>query len=278
MSMSHRLNAVRVQAKREFRSTMNGLGIYVVMALVFFIASYASVRPLLFDVSQTGVETYMNPFLDAFFYAVGISGAYLGLCAAISIARERDLGTLEVLFYGPVDSISYVAGKFIQQLMAFCVMLAFALVHFVIVSYATNLGIRNVLGLIVLSLFLTACFVGFGILLSSLSRRMTVSVILYLALMIFFLAFWMVHSYLQSLSIFDQRDYSPALVYVRTFFDNASFVMNWISPIAYFFRGITALGVGDLGQYAVSIASSVAYTLIMLVLSVVAFNRKGVRR
>lgn len=278
MSMSHRLNAVRVQAKREFRSTLNGVGIYVVMSLVFLATSYLLVRPALFEVNETGVVAYLNPMMTPLYVAVGLSAAYLGLCAAISIARERDMGTIEVLFYGPVDSVSYVTGKFVQQMMAFCFMLVFALINFFVISQATNLGLSDVVGLVILSLFLASCFIGFGILLSSLSKRMTVSVILFLTLIIFFLAFAMVHNYLQSLTIFEQRDYSPALVYVRAIFDNASFVVNWISPIAYFNRGSMALSVGDIGQYAISLVSSLVYTLVTLGLSVVAFNRKGVRR
>lgn len=278
MSMAHRMNAVRVQAKREFRSTLNGVGIYVVLAVIFAAISYGMFRSILFDITQAGVLPLKSPILDPFYVSVGLSAAYLGLCAALSISRERDLGTLEVLFYGPVDSTSYVIGKYVQQMMAFIVMLVISVVNFYVISYFTNLGISNIWGLLLLSLLLASCMVSFGIFLSALSRRMSVSVILFLGLMLFFLLFQVVHNYLQGLSIFDQRDYSPMLVYVRAIFDNLNFVIRWISPLAYFDRGSLALFMGDVGQLVVSIVSSVVYTLILLGLSVVAFNRKGVRR
>lgn len=278
MSMAHRVNAVRVQAKREFRSTMNGLGIYVVMSLIFVAISFWGFRSQLYDVIQEGIVPLQNPVLVPFYLAVGLAAAYLGLCAALSIARERDMGTIEVLFYGPIDSTSYVAGKYVQQMMAFLVVLLFSVVNFYVISAFTNLGVSNILGLLVLSLFLASCMVSFGIFLSSLSRRMAVSVILFLGLMLFFLAFQFIHSYLQSLTIFEQRDYSPMLIYVRAIFDNLNFIVNWISPLAYFDRGSLALLMGDTGQYVLSLASSTVYSLILLGLSVVAFNRKGVRR
>ena len=40
-----------------------------------------------------------------------LSEASVSTSAAVSTARDREAGTLEVLFYGPVDEISYVLGK-----------------------------------------------------------------------------------------------------------------------------------------------------------------------
>lgn len=278
MSMAHRVNAVRVQAKRELRSTLNGLGIYVVMSLIFVAISFWGFRSQLFEVMQAGIIPLQNPILIPFYLAVGLAAAYLGLCAALSISRERDMGTIEVLFYGPVDSTSYVAGKYVQQMLAFLVVLVFSIVNFYVISAFTNLGVSNIVGLLVLSLFLASCMVSFGIFLSSLSRRMAVSVILFLGLILFFLAFQFIHAYLQGLTIFDQRNYNPLLIYVRGLFDNLNFVINWISPLAYFDRGSLALLMGDMVQYVWSLASSLIYSVVLLGLSVVAFNRKGVRR
>src|SRR5690625_4222131 len=230
MSMSHRVKAVQVQAKREFRSTLNGLGVYIVMSIIFLTISYMMFRSTLFDVSEAGIVAIHAPILLPFYVAVGLAASYLGLCAALSISRERDMGTIEVLFYGPVDSTSYVVGKYVQQMMAFGFILLFSLVNFYLISFATNLGVTNIIGLLVLSIFLASCMVVFVIFLSSLSKRMAVSVILFLGLILFFLGFTLVHSYLQGLSIFDERNYSPLLVYVRALVENVNIVINWISP------------------------------------------------
>lgn len=278
MSMAHRVNAVRVQAKRELRSTVNGLGIYVVMSLIFLAISIWGFRSTLFSVTEAGISALQNPILNPFYLAVLLAASYLGLCAALSISRERDLGTIEVLFYGPMDSTSFVFGKYVQQMLAFTVVLFFSLVNFLLISSATNLGLSNIIGLLVLSLFLASCMVSFGIFLSSLSKRMAVSLILFVGLILFFLAFSIIHAYMQGLSIFDQRDYNALLIFVRALLDNMSPVIGWISPLSYFDRGSLALVMGDTGQYILSLASSLIYSVILLGLSVVAFNRKGVRR
>lgn len=209
--------------------------------------------------------------------AMGLAAVYLGVCAAISISRERDMGTLEVLFYGPVDSLSYVMGKYMQQMMAFGVVLVFSLINFYIVTTVTNFGMLNVLGLVVLSIFLTSAIISFGILLSALSRKMTVSIILFLGLNVFLFAFTYLHWWLQSASFLGQ-DLAPILVFLRSLLDSANVVVEWISPLAYFLRGMRALQMADGGQFVISLLSSTIYTLVALGLSVAAFNWKGVRR
>ena len=101
MSMAIRFRSARIQAKREFRSTLTGPGIYVVLSLIFFGVSLGYFRNRLLEVAEQGVINILNPGQTPWFYAIGLAALYLGVCAAISISRERDMGTLEVLFLRP---------------------------------------------------------------------------------------------------------------------------------------------------------------------------------
>lgn len=276
MSMSHRVNAIRVQTKRELRSTLYGTGLYIVLFLIFLGTSYLFLRSSLFNVTDAGIMALRNPITQPLFFAIGLAAAYLGLCAAISISRERDLGTLEVLFYGPVDSTTYVTGKYVQQMLAFAVMLVFAVVNFYLASLVTNFGFTSDLwGMLLLSFFLASCMVSFGIFLSAVSKRMAVSVVLFLALMLFFLVFSVAHSIIVTIP---GRSLTPVLVYVRVILDNMNLVVQWISPLAYFDRGSLALSMGHTGQYVISVVSSLVYSAVLLGLSIASFNRKGVKR
>lgn len=276
MSMAVRFRSARIQAKREFRSTLTGPGIYVVLSLIFLGVSFGYFRNRLLEVVEQGIIGILNPGQTPWLYAIGLAALYLGVCAAISISRERDVGTLEVLFYGPVDSLSYVMGKYAQQMMAFGVVLVFSLINFYIINSVTNLGMSNVLGMVVLSIFLTSAIISFGILLSAMTRKMTVSIVLFLGLNLFFFAFTTAHLFLQSLSALGV-ELAPVFVFIRSLLDNTNFIVEWISPLSYFLRGSRALSMGDTGQYILSLLSSTIYTLVALALSVAAFNWKGVR-
>lgn len=276
MSISDRIHAAKVVAKREIKSSLYGTGIYITLALIFLASSYFFVNSSINNVLDAGVLALRNPITEPFFFSVGLAATYLGLCSALTISRERDQGTLEVLFYGPVDAVSYIASKFLHQLMAFAVVLAFATINFFLISQVTNFGFSSgFLSVLILSVFLTSCMVSFGIFLSVSTRRMIVSVILFLGLVFFFYGFRVAHGVVMSIT---GRDLPVLIVYIRMILDNMNAVVRWISPLAYFDRGILAAFMGDAVQYGLSLLSSTVYTLILLALSVWIFNRKGVRR
>ena len=276
MSIAYRAHAIKVAAKREIRSTLYGIGLYVTLALIFLASGYFFVNSSIRSALDAGILALQNPITEPFFFAVGLAATYLGLCSALSVSRDRDQGTLEVLFYGPVDAISYLLSKFVHQILAFCVVLAFALINFYLVSRLTNLGFTaDFIGFLVLSLFLTSCMVSFGIFLSVSTRRTMASIIVFLGLVFFFLAFSVAHTVVMSLP---GQSMTPLLVYVRVIIDNMNDVMQWISPLSYFSRGMTAVFMRDFAQYAVSLLSSVVYSGILLALSVWIFKKKGVRR
>lgn len=276
MSIAHRAHAIKVTAKREIRSTLYGVGLYVTLTLIFLSSAYFFVNSSIRSALDAGILALHNPITEPFFFSVGMAATYLGLCSALSVSRDRDQGTLEVLFYGPVDAISYLLSKFVHQILAFIVVLLFALVNFYLVSRLTNLGFTaDFLGFLVLSLFLTSCMVSFGIFLSVSTRRTMASIIVFLGLVFFFLAFSVAHSVVMSLP---GQSMTPLLVYVRVILDNMNDVMQWISPLSYFSRGMTAVFMRDYAQYAVSLLSSVVYSAVLLTISVYIFKRKGVRR
>lgn len=276
MSISDRIHAAKVAAKREIKSSLYGTGIYITLFLIFLASSYFFVNSSINNVLDAGVLALRNPITEPFFFSIGLAATYLGLCSALTISRERDQGTLEVLFYGPVDAVSYIASKYLHQLMAFAVVLAFATVNFFLISQVTNLGFSSgFLSVLILSIFLTSCMVSFGIFLSVSTRRMIVSVVLFLGLVIFFLGFWVAHNVAMNIT---GRDLPTLVVYIRVILDNMNAVVRWISPVAYFDRGLLAVFMGDATQYALSLLSSAVYTVVLLALSVWIFKKKGVRR
>src|SRR5690606_18810410 len=213
MSVSHRIHAIRVATKREIRSTLHGIGLYVVLSLVFLVASYVFANTVLRNVGDAGILALPNPVTLPLIVSTGLAAAYLGLCSSLSISRDRDLGTMEVLFYGPVDAVAYVLGKYFHQLAAYGVVLAFTLVNFYGLSVVTNVGFSlEIAGIMLLSVFLTSCMVSFGIVLSAGSRRMMVSVTLFLGFVLFFLIFSLVHAWVIGAA---GRDAASTMVYVR---------------------------------------------------------------
>jgi len=183
---------------------------------------------------------------------------------------------MEVLFYGPVDAVAYVLGKYFHQLAAYGVVLAFTLVNFYGLSVVTNVGFSlEIAGIMLLSVFLTSCMVSFGIVLSAGSRRMMVSVILFLGFVLFFLIFSLVHAWVIGAA---GRDAASTMVYVRMIMDSLDQVIRWISPVEYYLRGMDAVLRKDTSGYIMSAVSSLLYSAALLAVSVWMLRKKGVRR
>lgn len=272
---AQRLHAVRLIAGRELRSTVMGIGIYIVMALSFLLASYY-VNAFIYAVSQNGAVAASSPLIIPLFIAVFIGALYLGLLSSLTISRERDQGTLEVLFYGPVDSFSYVIGKFVEQMAVFGIFLLFDLIFFGIIALITNAGLNwQMLGLLLISFFVAASVVAFGILLSSLTRSSRASVILFVAIMIAFTAFFWLYGQLMQIP---DKELSTTMIYVRQAVDYLRRGIEWISPLDYLNRGANAVASGSLTGFIVSLVEALVYGAVLLAVSIFFFNRKGVRK
>jgi ABC-type transport system involved in multi-copper enzyme maturation permease subunit len=287
MNWLMRLNSIKVQSRRDIKSSIYSMGIYVVLTAVLLLTSY-QLRGNLFAISEARVSVLPNPMLNPFFYTMVLLAVYLGLCSAMSISKERDLGTLEVLFYGPVDSISYVIAKYLQQMLVFVIAILLSVVNFYLASLATNLGFTpDIWRLMLLAIFVGSGMISFGILLSSLNKKITISVIVFLVFALIFLAFWFANIWISSLTVYEYdpqtqrevlKEFPAYYVYIRVILDKLNIFMKWISPIQYFQRGYTALVLKSTTQYWLNILSSVVYSAVLLILSIVGFNRKGVKR
>ncbi|NMB12811.1 MAG: ABC transporter permease subunit [Firmicutes bacterium] len=273
--MRSRSNAIGVIARRDIKSTVNGLGIYVAASLAFLVAMLF-VRSNLKGVTENGLLVMVNPLNYPLFIAVIIGATYLALTSTISVARERDQGTLEVLFYGPVDSTTYIMAKFIEQLLTFLGLIVVYIAIFFIISKMTNFGMDgSFLAMAGLSVLLAASIVAFGLLLSTISRSARTSVIVLLVLLLAFLAIDIVANILNSMSA---KDMSATLIYARVAVDMINRGLKWISPFAYLNRGIAAVGLRSAGPILGAIGASLLYTVILLALAIQFLDRRGVRK
>jgi membrane-associated phospholipid phosphatase len=114
-ALTLRLHAARVVAWREVRLAVVGLGGYVAVSLALLAAGWIISNDVR-AVRAADVLVLEHPFRTPVTVAVLLVSMFLGVSAVVSVARERDRGTLEVLFYGPIDEASYLAGKLFGQL------------------------------------------------------------------------------------------------------------------------------------------------------------------
>jgi len=268
------IHTVKALSKRDLYSTLRSWGIYIV-AFLSFIASSFILKNYLDSIKENDILISADPLNYPLFISVIIISFYLAILSAISISREKDQGTLEVLFYGPVSSSIYILGKYIKDILTYLIMVIFFLAYFWGVSFLTNLGFSyGLVKTILVSIFSVSCVVSFGLFISSLTGKIRSSIIWLIGILLLFLAVQVGQTILFGMP---EEKMSPVLTYLGNTLSIISRGINWISPFSYLTRGIDAVSLGNNFLYGINILYSIIYSAILLSLSIFTLKRKGVR-
>lgn len=260
--------------KRDFLYSLYSFGYYAAL-FASFIASSFILKNFLDSIGEEDILVSAYPLNYPLYITLIIISLYLVILSGVSISREREQGTLEVLFYGPVTPGSFLWGKYFKDLCLGMVALGFTALYFYLVSLLTNLGFT--LGLVkalVMSIFLLSCVVSFGLFISSLTGRIRSSVLALVAILGAFLAIQLGYNALLG---FEKESLSAPMLYVRQTMSYVFRGISWISPFAYLSRGLDSVVLENPLLYVANIGYALAYSLIFMFLSVYVMSKRGVK-
>lgn len=270
-----RFHIVRVIALREARGAIRGIGGYIALTVALLAGTWI----LLVDVRALeagGVLVLSDPFGPAFTIAMLVLALFLAVSAAVSAARDRESGTLEVLFYGPVDEISYVLGKVGGLLVAFAAALPLLLASFALLGLMTGFALTTkILFGLALSIVPAAEIIGFGVLLSVGTSHVRTAVLLLIAVIAGLLGISVAYSLVLLVPITDAA--SPVLP-LRDALAALDAVVRWLSPFSYLERVVDGVTRGAWRSAIVSLMIAIAYAAIVIVLAAFWLRRRGVQR
>ncbi|HYU18729.1 MAG TPA: ABC transporter permease [Chloroflexota bacterium] len=268
-----RVRAARAIASRELRELLRTPDLYVALGVALTAASLA-VRSVLAEVAQEGLVARASPLYLPLFVATVVLAFSAATTSAVSIARERESGTLEVLFYGPVDAASYVVGKYVAQLLAYLALCAPLAISLATYGWVTNLGFSaDLLTGIALSVLAAACTIAFGLLLSSVCGSIRDAILLLVGVGLLLLG---VQGGSWLLAGLPQRE--GALGVAAETLAAADRVVTLVSPYSYLDRGLQAALLGDAAAYAIAFASPLIYAALLLGGAIWSVEWRGVRR
>ncbi len=272
--LSISMNTMGTLTKRELASSLRGWGIYIAVFVSFLISSWM-LNSHLNTLKENTIMITSYPLETPLSWSVIIVSLYLVFISAISISREREQGTLEVLWYGPVSSFSYLLGKYFKDIILYLIVLVLFGIYFWVVSTITNLGFTiDLAKAFLVSIFVVSCFISFGLFISSLATRVRSSVIWLVGILLAFLALWFASSIL---NVLPEESLSSSLIYLRGTLSLIFTLINWISPFSYLSRGMGSIPVGNNLIYTLNIVYSIIYSVILLSLSMFILKRKGVK-
>jgi ABC-type transport system involved in multi-copper enzyme maturation permease subunit len=264
-----------VIAWREAKAAMRGMGCYIALTLALVAATWM----LLVDVralQAAGVLVLTDPFRPSVAVAMLVLALFFAVSAAVSSARDRESGTLEVLFYAPVDEITYVLGKAGGLLLAYLAALPLLLAPLALLSWMSGFALTPaILVSVLLSIVPVAEIVGFGILLSVGIGRVRSAVLLLVGIVGVLLGIELAYAMVLLVPIEDPS--SPVLP-LRDTLAALDAAARWISPFAWLERVVDRAMSGAWRSAALSLAASVVYAALMIGLAAFWLRRRGVWR
>jgi len=260
--------------KRDFLYSLYSLGYYIALFASFVVSSFI-LKNFLDSIGEEDILVSAYPLNYPLYITLIIISLYLVILSGVSISREREQGTLEVLFYGPVTSGSFLWGKYLKDLCLGIVALGFTALYFGLVSVLTNIGFTvGLVKALVMGVFLLSCIVSFGLFISSLTGRIRSSVLTLVAVLGAFLAIQFAYNALLG---FEKESLSVPLLYVRQAMSYVFRGISWISPFAYLSRGLDSVVLENPFLYATHIVYALVYSLIFVFLSVYVMTKRGVK-
>lgn len=270
-----RWRVASVIAWREAKAATRGVGGYIALTVALVAATWM----LLIDVrglDAGGLLVLADPFRSPLAIAMLVLAVFLAIWAAVSAARDRESGTLEVLFYGPVDEVAYILGKVGGLLVAYLAALPILLASLALLALMTGFSLTPmILVSLVLSIVPAAEIVGFGVLLSVGTSRVRNAVLLLVGVTAVLLGVTVAHSMVLLVPVTDPA--SPVLP-LRDALGTLGVGVSWISPFAYLERVVDGVLSGAWWSAGISLAAAVAYTAAMIGLAALWLRHRGVHR
>lgn len=218
---------------REFFAIVSGLGIFAAVS----VSMLAALWLLLIDVRTlevAGIFVSDDPFRNPLSAALIILTSYLSISATVSTARDREIRTLEVLFYAPVDEISYVLSKVLAHVLAFIAMLPLiGGVLFLFAKFAGFILTANTLAGLIFAVLPATMMLGLGVLLATLTSRVRTAILLLGAAFLLFIGSALIYAVVLTVPIDNP---SSPIISLRDALASLNAGMRWVSPFAHLQR------------------------------------------
>jgi ABC-type transport system involved in multi-copper enzyme maturation permease subunit len=275
MHAASRLSVAGVIARREARAAVRGIGGYIALTVALLAAAWVlrvDVRAL----DDGGLLVREDPFRAPVTIAMLVLALFLAISAAVSAARDRESGTLEVLFYGPVDELSYILGKIAGLLIAYLLALPLLLLSLALLAAVSGFALTPIILVsLALSVVPAAEIIALGVLLAVGTSRVRTAVLLLIAVAALLFGVTVAYGIVLLVPIEDAA--SPMLP-LRDALGALDAAVRWISPFAYLERVVDGAAAGAWRTALVSLAAALAYTAGMVGLGALWLRRRGVHR
>jgi ABC-type transport system involved in multi-copper enzyme maturation permease subunit len=261
--------------RREAAMLLGHLPLYVALTAGLAVSSFLLQDQL--DALRTdGPQGLADPLAGGLWAATLVVALFLGLSGAVSLARERERGTLEVLFYAPITTTTVVLARWGALVISYVAALVLTVPYFMAVALLSGFAFSTeFVTLMPLAVLLGAPPLALGVLVSCVARRVRGAVLVFMAIAAALLAVDLGERMTGAAAT--AGDQATAVSYGHLVLAAVAGALTWLSPFAYLSRLVDPLTTSSAGPYLRAAGGSVAYTAALLALAIAILRWRGVR-
>ena len=261
---------------RDLRIALFGPVLYIVTT-VSMLVGIVIIRNYLSYIESNGLFPMPDLFSFPFRWVIIVTGVYLAFSAVVAIARERESGAMELLFYGPVDNVSYVIGKYSAQFTLYCLLIVLYLICFLILSNIAGVQIpASFFMMILLSVFTGAYLISVGVFVSTMSSSVRSATLVFLVLIASTLLIQGSQAWLSNIA--PESDYYNPVLLLQQLLGLVQTGLSWLSPFSYLNYGVDEMLRGNTNAFLRVIVLPIVFCLLFIVSSVIGLKFRGVRQ
>ncbi len=272
---TNRYWALRIIWARDTKALLLNPGTLVVfwlgaMASFLFLVNYID------TVAESGLNILSSSFNLPVYSFVLIISFFLTLAVITTVAREMERGTLEILFYGPIDSVAYVGGRLLACATTYVAAVLLGAAGYGILAIISSFFLpASTWAVIGISIPVALYLIAFGICLSAATGKLRAALGWFMAIALLLLVAQF-GPMLLTLAPSTSQYYDPVRV-LREVLTSVNQVLSWVSPFGLLAKGTEAIRRGDMTNALVTAIVAAVYTGILTAGSVRFLLPRGVR-
>jgi ABC-type transport system involved in multi-copper enzyme maturation permease subunit len=270
-------HAIMTLADRSSQSTFWGLGIFITITLTLLTSALVLHNSLRFT-ERNIIYIASQPLFFPIYVNTGLVSLYLAIIAAVAASRERDRGTLEVLFYGPIDEMVFILGLFLAQLQVFLVAILVTVVWLNLVTWLLHLAFSiEIYIILITSIIMAGAVIAFGLLTAVWGGRTRTALMYFLLVLMLLAGLQIADQVISGLVLVTNPTMNDPILVIRNTLVVVSGVIQWVSPYSQLNQTMEAVTLHNLFSYLLHLGVILLQMLVLLLGSIFILRRKGVR-
>jgi ABC-type transport system involved in multi-copper enzyme maturation permease subunit len=267
-------HSIRTIDQRILQTSLNGLGVYLVLSVGILISGLVLQNNLRFA-ERNLVYISSQPLFLPIMVNTFLVATYLAISAAIQLSRERDRGTYEVLLFGPVNETTFILGYFLGNIKIYLATLLVTFVWANLASWFLHLGYSLMIVVVLLqSILMASAILGFALVTAVWGKRTRTALVSFFFIILLLVGFQIGDAVVNTIMMSSQQA-SDSLLLLRNAFATIANLTEWISPYAQMSIAMEAIVENAAGSYGLHVIIIMLQAILFLLLAVTMLRRKG---